>query len=268
MVRRLSSILVTAAVAVAVLATPASAAPPSYYLALGDSLAYGYQPVRPLDRTEGYVYQLQATTGLALQNLGCPGETTTTMLDGGICPYPDGRSQLATADAFLRAHRGHVALVTIDIGANDLNHCVHSGVIDQACVPAALHTVVVNLLRIVVRLRAAAPFTRMIGMTYYDPYLAAYLTGPAGQELARQSLAISDEFNGLLTVVYRLLGFRVADVAAAFSTDDMTLTGGVPLDVLRICQWTWMCAPPPLGPDIHANKAGYAVIAQTFSAYL
>jgi len=58
MVRRLSSIFVTAVVAVAVLATPASAAPPSYYLALGDSLAYGYQPVRPLDRTEGYVYKL------------------------------------------------------------------------------------------------------------------------------------------------------------------------------------------------------------------
>jgi hypothetical protein len=37
-------------------------------------------------------------------------------------------------------------------------------------------------------------------------------------------------------------------------------------NVTRMCQWTWMCAPPPLGPDIHANKQGYAVIARTFLA--
>jgi hypothetical protein len=29
-----------------------------------------------------------------------------------------------------------------------------------------------------------------------------------------------------------------------------------------------MCAPAPLGPDIHANQAGYEVIAQTFQAAL
>jgi lysophospholipase L1-like esterase len=268
MVRRLSSIMLAAACSVALLAAPAGAAPPAYYLALGDSLAYGYQPVRPLDRTEGYVYGVQAATGLALQNLGCPGETTGTLVDGGICPYPGGGSQLGAAEAFLRAHRGHVSLVTIDIGGNDLNHCVHSGQIDQACVAATLPTLVVNLLRTVVRLRAAAPSVRMIGMTYYDPYLAVYLTGPAGQRLAAASVAVSREFNGLLALVYRLLGFRVADVAAAFATGDLTPTGGIPLEVARICQWTWMCAPPPLGPDIHANKAGYAVIAQTFAARL
>jgi len=38
--------------------------------------------------------------------------------------------------------------------------------------------------------------------------------------------------------------------------------------VARICQWTWMCAPAPLGPDIHANTAGYGVIAKAFEAVL
>jgi hypothetical protein len=42
----------------------------------------------------------------------------------------------------------------------------------------------------------------------------------------------------------------------------------VPLNVARICQWTWMCAPPPVGPNIHANDAGYHVIADTFAAQL
>src|SRR5215472_5834825 len=59
-------------------------------------------------------------------------------------------------------------------------------------------------------------------------------------------------------------GDPVADVTSAFSTSDFTLVDGIPLDVLRICQWTWMCASPPLGPDIHPNTAGYGVIAQAF----
>jgi hypothetical protein len=60
----------------------------------------------------------------------------------------------------------------------------------------------------------------------------------------------------------------VADVESAFSVTDTTLVNGTPLDVLRECQWTWICAPPPLGPDIHVNAAGYGVIAQAFAAAL
>jgi hypothetical protein len=101
-------------------------------------------------------------------------------------------------------------------------------------------------------------------MTYYDTVLAAWLTGPAGQELARRSLTFIHELNGVLSLVYRSGRVRVADVAAAFSTDDMTLVNGVPLDVARICQWTWMCVQR----DIHANTVGYGVIARTFLAAL
>jgi hypothetical protein len=28
--------------------------------------------------------------------------------------------------------------------------------------------------------------------------------------------------------------------------------------------YTWMCAAPPVGPNIHANQLGYGVIANTF----
>ena len=60
----------------------------------------------------------------------------------------------------------------------------------------------------------------------------------------------------------------------AFSSDDFATQvplpgfGTVPLNVARICQWTWVCAPPPLGPNNHANAAGYGVIAATFAAEL
>jgi hypothetical protein len=38
--------------------------------------------------------------------------------------------------------------------------------------------------------------------------------------------------------------------------------------VQRACQWTWICAPPPLGPDIHANTDGYGAIAHAFAIAL
>ena len=104
--------------------------PATYYLALGDSLAQGVQPnasgVSVMTR-DGYPNQVYAVLhasrpGLKLVKLGCPGETTTSMINGGICRYRGG-SQLAAAVAFLQAHRGRVLLVTLDIGANDPEHC-------------------------------------------------------------------------------------------------------------------------------------------------
>ncbi len=111
-------------------------------------------------------------------------------------------------------------------------------------------------------------------MTYYNPFLAAWLTGPAGQSTAQISAVFSDLFNAVLTAEYQLVGASVADVAGAFSNDSFTplvpIAPGVtaPLNVARICQWTWMCAPKPIGPNIHANDAGYRVIANAFEAKL
>jgi hypothetical protein len=68
----------------------------------------------------------------------------------------------------------------------------------------------------------------------------------------------------MLEQIYEAAGDPVADVESAFSTTVTTPVVGIPLDVLRICQWTWMCAAAPLGPNIHANSAGYGVIAQAF----
>jgi hypothetical protein len=77
-----------------------------------------------------------------------------------------------------------------------------------------------------------------------------------------------ERFNGLLTGIYTAAGDPVADVQSAFQVNDTTLVDRTPLDVLRECQWTWICAPPPHGPDIHANSDGYSVIAQAFENVL
>ncbi len=279
MLRRLACVAAVVLAVTGVAAAPASAggihSRPSYYLALGDSLAYGYQPTHVTG--QGYVDDLYANlhandANLQLNNLGCPGETSATMISGGICSYAEG-DQLDAAIHFLRSHPLRVKLVTIDIGANDVDHCLSTGSIDETCINDGLKAIAKNLTRIVIRLRLAAPLVKIVGMTYYDPFLAAYLQSPSGPALAQQSLSLADTLNQELTEIYHLVGFRVADVAGAFSTDDFTtmvsLAPGVivPLDVARICQWTWMCTVPP-GPDIHANADGYAVMAQAFADQL
>jgi hypothetical protein len=63
---------------------------------------------------------------------------------------------------------------------------------------------------------------------------------------------------------YSAFGVPVADVARTFQTDNTVRFFNIPLRVILICSLTWMCAPPPRGPNIHANDLGYAVIAATF----
>lgn len=278
MLRRITSVAAVAVATLALLGRPATASQDestTYYLALGDSLAAGYQPLTPLDRTGGYVWQLHeklraAEPKLQLENLGCGGETSETLLQGGICAYPGRDTQLAAAERFLHAHKAKVSLITIDIGGNDLNRCARTGTIDPACVQSALAALSANLGQILARLRAVAPGTPIVGMTYYNPYLAAWLAGPAGKALAQQSIQVSAVFNTILTSLYASAGARVADVAGAFSSTDLTTqvplpgVGQVPLAVARICQWTWMCAKS----DIHANTDGYAVIAAAYLAQL
>jgi len=100
----------------ATLTSPVLAAPArpnegraQYYVSLGDSLSVGIQPDatganQPSD--VGYADQvygalLPAMPRLQLVKLGCSGETTQTMIEGGICAYEKG-SQLDEAVAFLR----------------------------------------------------------------------------------------------------------------------------------------------------------------------
>jgi len=205
---------------------------------------------------------------LRLVWLGCPGATTETMRHGGVCPYPAG-SQLAAAVAFLRAHRGHVVMVTIDIGANDPESCGSEPSLAKlaSCIgqtPAAA----ANLSAILASLHAAAgPGVRIIGMNYYLPALAQWRNGPLGQTIARVSARLAAAYNGLLNRAYTQAGVDVADVFGAFETTDfghpVTVPGigSLPRNVARICEWTWACAPPPRGPNQHANTAGYRVIA-------
>jgi lysophospholipase L1-like esterase len=274
-VKRLLALLIAPMAALTASITPmaAEAAPasPQFYLSLGDSLAQGVQPNatgQSVETNQGYADQLfqieqSQFTLLQLAKLGCPGETSTSFLMGGpFCAYSP-TPQMQEALAFLAAHHGHVAFITIDIGGNDVDNCLQGTTINMTCINAGLTAIAPNLSAILTQLKAAAPGVPIIGMNLYDPFLALYLQGQQGLALSSEQLSVI--LNNEFAQVYGAFGVPVADVAGAFLTTNMTLIAGVPLDVQEICLLTWMCALPPVGPNIHANALGYGVIALQFA---
>jgi lysophospholipase L1-like esterase len=269
-----SRILALASLAAAVLAlatAPAVAASnaPKYYVALGDSLATGAQPavsgvlnhLRAANGTNrGYVDVLYAREraqdgNLQLRNFGCGGETTTSMIEGGnpTCGYRR-TSQLAEALAFLEAHRGDIAFVTIDIGGNDL--------LWGGGVPA----IAANLPTILSAVReTVGPDVPIVGASYYDPFVAVVWFSTHDLAALQAEVAVSVAFNDFLEGVYAAFGVPVADVESAFAVTDLSIQpSGLPMNVERACAWTWMCS---VG-DIHANDAGYAAMGEAFADVL
>ncbi len=73
------------------LTVPAHQPPPVYDVALGDSLAAGFASPPGQGYANDLLTYLQAKVpDLQLVDLGCSSETTTTMIEGGICTYPAG----------------------------------------------------------------------------------------------------------------------------------------------------------------------------------
>jgi lysophospholipase L1-like esterase len=263
---------------------------PAAYLALGDSVAAGTQQPAPFT-SNGYTDHLyehlrQKYEFDTFVNLACPGDDTIEMISGtgGGSPFgslcygpfaqlpPGGTSQLDAAVAYLTTNPGEVGLITIAIGANDLLACDTSAPPDElnACVAAQLGQIGSNLPVIIGTLQAAAPGVPILGMNYYNPNLAFWITGPDGQAFATASLALTDAFNTTLEAVYSAFSVPVADVEEAFRTF-RTDGGDVPKNVSEICKLTLMCEKTrgsyvltdydPVEPDpqtdIHPSHKGY-----------
>lgn len=271
---RLAALLSVVAVLLVALASPAAAQrslpdeaarAAGWYLALGDSLAAGYQPDRGDDLRGGYVGGVlddlaDRDNKLHLRNVACSGETVVTMLDGGRCDYPKG-SQLDQALHFLKAHGTNTELITVTIGANDVQRCVSRSAggpmtVDLDCIQQGLATVATRLPAALGALRAAAPDAQIVVTDYYNPFLAAW---PADRGLAQLSSGLQDQLNDIIAAAATGAGAEVADVADAFSSDVWAPApgSGLPTNVTVVCTWTWMCSRT----DIHANDLGYAAIA-------
>lgn len=245
--------------------------PTTYYLALGGSLVTGSGATPG----QGYVKDVYANEkaiipGLQLENLGCGGDSTTRMIHGGNCTYTTG-SQLGDAEAFLASHVGAVKFITITVGGDDVDGCATGGVINTTCVQNGLEALATNMPTILGGLRAAGGNVPIVGMVYYDPWLAFYRNGPNGQQAAIASLGLLHQLNSELRGAYKQYQARIAPVQKDFDTWDLALTGSfngqtLPQDVANICNWTHMC--DSTNPNIHTNDIGHAVLATAFEARL
>ena len=260
-----------------------SAAPVDYYVSLGDSYAAGYQPNPSggvgTTSTNGFAYQVVSLAKpkgyhFTLANFGCNGTTTTSLLDttgcakglgpGGIA-YPT-TTQAAAAESFLRGHRGHVGLVTVSIGGNDVTHC--GGVADPtSCVISAIATIKANLATLLGGLRdAAGPAVPIVGTTYPDVLLGLWVATPPNQTLATLSVtAFKSLLNPALQAAYQGAHGTFVDVTAAtggYTPLDQTTSlapyGTIPVAVAKACELTFYCTLH----DIHPMTPGYTIIAQ------
>jgi lysophospholipase L1-like esterase len=244
--------------------------PQAYYLALGDSMAYGIQPAKvdaglpPSGFRTGYVDVFAArlralAPRIQVVNYGCPGETAKTFVSGG-CPWlaekrrlHDGfrGSQLAAALAFLRAHPGEVSPVTLTLWGNDLFDDFAPGCKgDLGCIgkhaSAGLKRFESRLDSIVGRLRTTAPDAEII------------LTGAWNFDV--EHFAKSDPlFRAVDAVIARVAKARKARVAAMYS---VLSARDAAKAKARICSLTFVCSKG----DPHPTDAGYRKMAAAFLA--
>ena len=244
---------------------PVFAPPQRFYLALGDSLAYGIQPAKfeaglpPSGFDTGYVDVFARALrtlapGLRVVNYGCPGETTVTFARGG-CPWLAGGrplhdgfrgAQLRAALAFLRAHPGEVSPITINLGGGDADAfskaCKGSFACARARAPRAMKEIASRLGSILRQLRAAAPKAEIIAIGIWNNDIT--------------TTSRSDPFYRAFDLT---LG-RTAAGARAFFADPFPLfnpQGNLAREKARICAYTFTCSRG----DGHPTDAGYRAIA-------
>lgn len=230
--------------------------PKSFYLAIGDSLAFGYQP--DFNWSGGYssdfFRDLKGHGVTHYDNLACPGETTVTMIKGG-CPYPLLRKyvytgpQLAAILKYVHKYAGQVSPVTLDIGANDVMKDINSSNCTiNASWEADLALMDTNLTQVILPQLVAAltvdgqVTSDLLLMDYYDPF----------QNSCSNSISYVQELNQ-----------HLATDAAGFATlvDVFSPFGGAVTPDPNTCTFTWICSA---FKDIHARDAGYSAMATAF----
>jgi lysophospholipase L1-like esterase len=258
---------------VAAAAAMPSDSSPHAYLALGDSVVFGF-----IDQA-GFEYLNPANfigfpdyVGQSLRlndfDAGCPGETTGSFLsaaapDAGcrlfrsLAPlhvaYTSTQSNYALA--FL-AYHPETRLVTIMLGANDLSLLQNSCAGDPTCIanglPQVLATVSANMATILGEIRGAG----YRGIVVVANYYSLDYRDIAGTQ-------ITEQLNQALSAPARLEGAVVADVFSAFQ-----IAASNPFAGGATCKAGLLNALPEnqFACDIHPSQSGQKLIARVVEA--
>jgi lysophospholipase L1-like esterase len=215
MIRRWSGALALSAIA-AMAVVPASAGaakkpapvtPGVGYLALGDSVTFGYQeaqvvPAPNYHKASNFIgYPEMLTGGLTIANAACPGETSASLInpkaESNGCENTLGKgkgyrtlyplhvkykgSQLAYAVSYLKKHR-NVELVSLMIGANDVFVCqevTSDGCLAKAEQQRVLRKLAANVKVILSAIRNKARYRGQLAIVNYYSlnYTSALYTG-------------------------------------------------------------------------------------------
>jgi len=244
------------------------------YLALGDSVAFGYVPANAVPAPKyfdahsfvGYPEFLAQQLNERVSNASCPGETTASMLFAGAqsngCENSLGSSagystlyplhvqyqgtQMQYALQYLATHK-HTQLITIDIGANDAFLCQET-TLDQCGSPVeffgVLNEIATNLGAIYHELRFDAGYTgTIVTLSYYSLNYA----DPA-------QVALAQFLNSALAGVTTAFGGIVADGFGAFAGPSVPF-GGSP------CAAGLLIRLPDGTCNIHPSAAGHRLLA-------
>lgn len=241
--------------------------PAEFYLAIGDSLTFGYHEelynqqiatgtYNPAAFNDGYdsvFWQYLRTINPQTQrvNLACVGETTHTFIYGG-CPhhspqeplhndYNPNASQLQVTVAFLQAYKNRINPITLTLGSNDALQ-LYASCRQQAdtseCLrnntPHVLNTFQQNYTKILDDIKGAAPSADIIVVVTPNPLILM----PSAQGLIQgmRQVQINEA---------QARNLKIADTSGLFT-------------YRTICDYTNICRRPS---DIHPSTAGYAAMA-------
>lgn len=287
-------------------APPAAPSVGNQYLALGDSIAYGYQAAKfaseypSIDPStfKGYVdgfghwLQTNVNPALTVVNDGCPGETTTSLISGfnpsaGLCGkgsgfpyaflhhnYGIGNSQLQDAISVLQASPSTTTPVTLDIGANDLLDFLQqtcgfgTASYSPSCVSSGMSAKFAQITS-----NISSILDQLQAAAPNANYMVMGLYNPYPGALTVGSISGDQavaQLNSQIKQVAVSHGARFVDPLPVFNPT--ISTGGAETgDVPTICALTGMCPggtynPASASADIHPSDKGYAALASLFES--
>jgi lysophospholipase L1-like esterase len=302
--RARARLLVCAAVLVAfgaLVLAPAAVAkgPGSTYLALGDSLAYGYHQaqfqnelkekgfVNPANFNDGYVDDFGAALRLLNPKLktvndGCPGETTETFIHGSgvgpeFCaggptgtPFPKAFLHHAypgtqLEDALAIAKESGTGTITLDLGANDILQFLGHTCGFPATFTCTPEQIEAEIGHVVANVGFILAQLRAAAPKAKIIFVSQYNPYPTVLKPEGTGDATVEALNGALKAVAATDGVSFANTARVINFSG-THGGPEAGDIPTVCAFTAMCPGGVFNPaspeaDIHPTKAGYAAMA-------